>query len=110
MRQFKAREIHEARACAAIGGIALHCHRFLGARPPACFRRDVEAGKDIGHLFDQDRRRLEWWARRLGVHKIVVEKPGTPDQHIDLCGGPMRLALTECENTALFPELQEKRR
>lgn len=96
MKRFEEREIWEARDHALGGGQALHCHFQLGSSPPACFRRDVNAGKAIGHLFDQDRDRLEKTARRLGVRVVVVERVGQPLQHVDLCGRPMAKALAEC--------------
>ena len=97
MRQFDERDVWEARDYALAGGQALHCHYQLGVRPPACFRRDVNAGKAIGHLFDQDRDRLKATARRFGVRVIVIERADKPLQHIDLCGKPMERALAECE-------------
>jgi hypothetical protein len=33
------------------------------------------------------------------VKVIVIDRPGTPRQHIDLCGGPLRKAVAECEGT-----------
>ena len=96
MKKFKEREIWEARDYALEGGQALHCHQQLGSRPPMCFRRDVNVGKDIGHLFDQDRGRLEATVRKLGVRVVVVQRVGKPYQHVDLCGKPMERALEGC--------------
>jgi hypothetical protein len=93
MRVFQVRELKDAIAYAAAGGQALHLHRILGPRPPACFRRDVEQGKDIAHLFDQDKERLVATVRRLGVRVIKVEREGTSRQHIDLCGVPLQKAI-----------------
>jgi len=100
MKRFGERDVWEARDYALSGGQALHCHYQLGTRPPACFRRDVNAGKAIGHLFDQDQTRLEATARRFGVRVVVVEKIGKPFQHIDLCGKPMERALSKCQRAA----------
>ena len=99
IKSFEERDVWEARDHAQAGGQALHCHFQLGARPPACFSRDVKKGIAIGHLLDQDKGRLEDTARRLGVRIIVVERIGQPLQHIDLCGAPMRRALVECGTT-----------
>lgn len=101
MRLFKCREIDEALAYAAAGGQALHVHRIIAdyAKAPRCFTREVEAGRDIAHLFDQDFARLYRTAVALGVRVIVVERKGTPRQHIDLCGAPLRRAKSECDNS-----------
>lgn len=96
MRNFEERDIWEARDYALHGGQALHCHFQLGSTPPRCFVRDVNAGKAIGHLFDQDIVRLKATARRLGVRVVVVERIGKPYQHVDLCGAPMAKATAEC--------------
>ena len=58
---------------------------------PACFRR----AKEFAHLFDQDAERLVATARRLGVRRVVVSRRGQPQQHVDLCGGPLRKAVAE---------------
>ena len=105
MKVFGPREIREALAHSAMGHQALHRHRFLGARPPACFRRDVDRGLYIGHLFDWNRERLEGTARHLGVRRVVVEDIGRPRQHVDLCGAPMRAAeefCASCRQRGLF--------
>ncbi len=94
MRIFKSSEVEEAIAYAAAGGQALHLHRFIGdrAKAPSCFVRAVERGEDIAHLFDLDERRLRTTATALGVNVVFIDKHGTPRQHIDLCGGPLRKA------------------
>lgn len=99
MRKFAAIQVDEARRHALDGGQALHLHRIIGnrAKAPACFVRAVDRGEDIAHLFDQDEMRLVKTARRLGVRVILVERPGTPSQHIDLCGAPLRRAIAECQ-------------
>lgn len=89
--QFLTMEIREARAHAAAGGQALHMMTGTWARGwggPPCFRK----AKDFAHLFDQDHDRLVATARRLGVKRIVVSKPGTINQHVDLCGTPLERA------------------
>lgn len=99
MKHFEQMEIEEAIAHAAEGGQALHTHRIIvdWQKAPGCFKREVRAGRDIAHLFDQDEDRLRKTARRLGVRVIVVERRGRPGQHIDLCSGPLRRALAECQ-------------
>jgi hypothetical protein len=100
MKLFLTLQIRDAKAYAAAGGQALHVFNFgrqgwLGA--PAVFQRHAAAGRPWGHLFDQDRERVIATARRLGVKRIVVHHPGTPQQHVDLCGKPLNVAIAECE-------------
>lgn len=97
MKRFTMRELEDAIAHAAAGGVALHTHRFIGDRKkaPRCFVAAVDRGEDIAHLFDMNEVRLCATARRLGVRVIVVERSGTNRQHIDLCGAPLRKALKE---------------
>lgn len=101
MRRFSHREIREAVAYAATGGQALHVWDASAwpGKAPAVFRRY----KVWAHLLDQDRARLEATARRLGVRVVVVGNPGTPRQHIDLCGGPLTRALAECDGQPSAP-------
>ena len=90
-----------ARQWAAGGGVALHVWQpprggWPGA--PRVFLREARAGRPWAHLFDQDVRRLQEFARRLGVRRIVVHHADTPRQHVDLCGGPLdRAMLLACE-------------
>jgi len=94
MNEFPTMKIREARAHAAAGGQALHMMTGQWARGwggPRCFRQASE----FAHLFDQDAARLEATARRLGVNRICISRPGTPSQHIDLCGAPLRQAKAE---------------
>ena len=91
MKQFPAMKITDARNYAAAGGQALHMMTGNWARGwggPQCFREATE----FAHLFDQDIERLKATARRFGVKRIVVSKPGTASQHIDLCGRPLERA------------------
>ncbi len=53
----------------------------------------IERGEFIAHLFDQNTVRLVATARRLGVHVLKIDHQGTPNQHIDLCLGPLRRAI-----------------
>lgn len=98
MKRFVQGQIEEALEYAAAGGQALHRHQMIVdyAKAPSCFVREVEAGRDIAHLFDQDEVRLIATARKLGVKVILVERRGQPSQHIDLCMGPLRGALGMC--------------
>jgi hypothetical protein len=59
---------------------------------PRCFR-----GRPFAKLYDQDADRLRATARRLGVRVVKIDRPGRPEQHVDLVGGPMRKALAECD-------------
>lgn len=94
MKIFRALEVEEAKLHAMSGGQALHLHRIIGDwdKAPNCFKAAINRGEDIAHLFDQDELRLIATAKRLGVNVVVVEHPGTPRQHIDLCGGPLKKA------------------
>ncbi|MDD2765609.1 MAG: hypothetical protein PHE83_16730 [Opitutaceae bacterium] len=93
MKLFQQRELPAAYAEALAGGQALHlmAGSFAYLRPdtPSCFK----GRRQIAHLLDQDRTRLIATARRLGVRVIRVEKEGTHQQHIDLCGHPLTRAL-----------------
>ena len=94
MKIFHQGDVEEAKQHSMDGGQALHLHRIIGdwAKAPMCFRRAIERGEDIAHLFDQDEVRLIATVKRLGVKIVVVEHPGTPRQHVDLCGAPLRRA------------------
>jgi len=84
-------KIDEARQYAADGGQALHMMTGQWARGyggPKCFRDCTE----FAHLFDQDAARLARTAASLGVRRVVVCKRGTPSQHVDLVGKPLRRA------------------
>jgi hypothetical protein len=96
------REIQEALAYAAAGGQALHLHAFVTTEAPEAFKRAVREGREIAHLLDQDVSRLGATAARLGVRKIVIERQGTPRQHVDLCGKPLERARAMSEEPLLF--------
>jgi len=93
MVRFATHEILAAHAYAAKGGQALHVWEgtHWPGSSPACFR----VSHQWGHLIDADEERLIATARRLGVRKIHVSKPGRQGQHIDLCGAPLRKAIAE---------------
>jgi len=102
MKIFQQREVEEAKQHALEGGQALHLHRIIGDwdAAPSCFKRAIERGEDIAHLFDQDELRLVATVKKLGVKVVVVEHPGTPRQHVDLCGGPLKKAKALCQTEA----------
>ncbi|MDF3058535.1 MAG: hypothetical protein K0R17_2750 [Rariglobus sp.] len=93
MKTFRQNELLAAYEYAAAGEQALHlmsgAFAYGQARTPACFK----GRKQIAHLFDQDRKRLEATARQFGVRVIRVERIGERGQHIDLCGKPLERAL-----------------
>ena len=102
MKAFKCLEVEEAVQYAADGGQALHLHRIIvnPDKAPRCFVNAVKRGEDIAHLFDQDEARLVATVKRLGVKIVVVERRGTPKQHVDLCGAPLRKAKGLCERAS----------
>lgn len=91
MKIFFQREIREAYAYAAAGGMALHlCSvAFAGPQAPGCFRR----GEQFAHLFDQNYDRLIGTAKCFGVKVVVPQHCGTYRQHVDLCGKPLARAI-----------------
>lgn len=93
LKVFSVWNVEEAIAWAQAGGQSLHLHRVIPNRAtaPRCFVAAVDRGQDIAHLFDQDLARLKRCAYDLGVGRIVVEKIGTPRQHVDLCGRPLAM-------------------
>lgn len=99
MKQFPLREAEEAIEFARLGGQALHIHNIIVDydKAPACFVREVESGRIIAHLFDQNYERLVKTARSLGVRVILVERKGRQSQHIDLCGKPLQRAIKLCD-------------
>ena len=104
MRGFLPRDVRAAVGFALGGGQALHLHTLgCGTTSPGVFRQAVGNGQWIAHLFDQDTARLVKTAKELGVRKIVVDRPGEPAQHVDLCGLPLARALAGCENRGELP-------
>lgn len=96
MRAYCWRQLKQAVAYSMSGGQALHLHRFIMSKyAPACFKRAVARGEVIAHLFDQDYDRLVSTVKRVGVNVIQVEHEGTPEQHVDLCGAPLRQLLSQ---------------
>jgi hypothetical protein len=101
MKLFKMRELKEAIEYASQGGQALHVHTLNSGH--WLFKRYLV----IGHLFDQDRKRLVYLVGKLGVNVIKIEREGTPKQHIDLCGRPFEIAKEIARQMELL-ELAEK--
>jgi hypothetical protein len=99
---FECFEVKEALQYAALGGQALHVHRIIvdPKRAPRCFVNAICRGEEIAHLFDRDDERLKATARRLGVRIIKIDREGTPRQHIDLCGAPLRKAIRLANSTS----------
>ena len=97
IRRFQEHEIEAAIRYAVSGGQALHLHTCIPDpdRAPRCFVDAVNRGEFIAHLYDQNAVRLEMTASLLGVRVILIEKRGTIHQHVDLCGGPLRKAITK---------------
>ena len=97
IRIFQERESQAALKFAVEGGQALHLmsgrYADLRSDTPSCFK----GRREIAHLFDQDATRLRETALRLGVRVILIERPGTPRQHIDLCGRPLDRAKQAAE-------------
>jgi len=96
MKLFEENQIFEAYQFAAEGGQALHLFSDPGVYPgaPAVFKKSREAA----HLLDQDRERLIETAKQFGVRVIKVDRKGTPKQHIDLCGRPLKRAIEIAED------------
>ena len=101
IRVFQQSEIHDARAFAAQSddNVAVHLHRMLIPTAPACFVRDIRAGKPIAHVFCRNVTLLQQLARRLGVRIVKIDRPATASQHVDLCGRPLEKLLAELEAT-----------
>lgn len=96
MKIYLQRELREAYAHAAEGGIALHICTSAGlvtAAAPGCFRRSQQ----FAHLFDQNLDRLLAMAKKFGVRVIRPQHCGTHRQHIDLCGRPLERAIAHVE-------------
>lgn len=101
MKAFSWRYVEQAVRYAHNGGQGLHLHRFImSPNAPRCFTAAVNRGEPIAHLFDLNTERLVRTARQLGVKVIFIDKDETPQQHIDLCGRPLSLAIERCENAS----------
>ena len=95
MQVFQCEDIQAAYAHAAAGGIAVHLHSIVFPHSPQCFRQAVKRGEQIAHVFGQDAEELKLLAKKHGVRVLYIDKPGTPRQHIDMCGKPLQNLLDE---------------
>lgn len=59
---------------------------------PAVFRKAHARGEPWGKLFHPDADALRKAAKRLKVHRIVVDRPDRWGQHVDLVGAPLARA------------------
>lgn len=88
-RLFKFREIREAEAFAASGGIAVHLSGDW----------QVPTGgiKACAHLFGPDRETLTAAAVELGLKPAWIQYPDNPKRmHFDLWSGPLAKAKKRC--------------
>lgn len=84
------------------GGQALHIWEPTEQwkrRAPLVFRQTTP----WAHLIDRDKDRLIATARRYGVNVVKVGRAGERGQHIDLCGAPLRRAMTEAPTSKPTP-------
>ena len=93
LQVFQCEEIQAAYAHAAAGGIAVHLHSIVFPHSPQCFRRAVKRGEQIAHVFGQDAVELRRLAREIGIKVVFIDKEGTPRQHLDACGAPLKRLL-----------------
>lgn len=90
---FQQREQRAAIEHALAGGIAVHLHCFVFPNSPNCFKAAVKRGEEIAHVFGQDAEELKQIAKAMGVKVLYIDKPGTPSQHTDFCGAPLKKLL-----------------
>ncbi len=91
MKQFGYGEVKLARAYSYDGEQALYviktnCNHKLYPRYP-----------ELGHLFDQNKSRLIFFARRFGVKRVIIKREGSKKQYITLCGKPLERAKKSCQ-------------
>jgi hypothetical protein len=100
MKLFNYRDRQGYVAYAASGGqsLSLWPGSIADAIPtaPKCFKGLEEFGK----IHDQDAARLTATAKRLGIRVVYIDRRGTPEQHIDLCRGPLEKAKAEAAQAA----------
>lgn len=94
MKIFGPTQARKAVAYAAAGNVAVHLHYPRGKNMPACFRRELDAGRPVAHVFAADAAELRRIGNHVGARKADIERPGTPLQHIDLCGAPLRRLMS----------------
>jgi len=98
VKRFEKMQLTDAMDHAEQGGQALHVFVPMAVERQlphvqTCFRRSTA----WAHLFDKDGDRLQKTARELGVSVVKIHHAGTPRQHVDLCGKPLKLAIKRCE-------------
>lgn len=95
MKLFFSNQLPEALAYSLSGETAVHLHRIVFSRSPACFKRSVKQGYPIAHVFSQDAELLRELAVRSGIRVVYIDKEGTARQHLDMCSNPLRRLLNE---------------
>ena len=95
-RYFSMMELHEARAHARAGGIAVHHTGFPFRKWPF-----------TAHLFAQDNASLVAAIRRTGANPKWIQYPGTEDEHFDLMGGPLERAMAVCGRAGYAPTAED---
>jgi len=95
MKVFRCEELREATAYALAGEVAIHLHSIVFPQSPGCFKRDVNQGYPIAHVFGQDVEVLKRLARKCGVKKVFIHHPNSNRQHVDMCGAPLRALMLE---------------
>lgn len=89
------RELKEAYEYASTGEVAIHLHNVVFSSSPACFKRDIKAGKFIAHVFCTDVVYLKEIAIRSGIKVVYIDGEGTKRQHVDFCGKPLLNLIEE---------------
>jgi hypothetical protein len=84
-RYFQMMELREAYAHVATGGVAVHHTGFP-------FRRY----RFTAHLFAPSTEQLLQAIRRTGANPKWLQYPGTKNEHFDLMGGPLAVAMRLC--------------
>lgn len=111
-RVYTLKEMHEAMnwATAEDGNVGLHLHAICRTTSPLCFRRAIERGEHIAHVFCQSYACLQRIGYFLGVSKIVIEYPGSVRQHLDLCGRPLKnyLSSVNCRDKFLVDKIESR--
>lgn len=71
--------------------VSVHLHDVVFDNSPLCFRAAVNRRKEcIAHVFCKDADLLRKMARKLGIKVIYIDKEGNYNQHLDLCGVPLK--------------------
>lgn len=104
MRIYLQKDLVKALSYAESGGQSLYLwtpSTSMRAKAPKVFR---VAAAPWGKLFDQDQDRLTKTAKKYGVRRIKIDRPGERGQHIDLCETPLLRALMRAENPDADPQ------